>query len=62
MLPSSLEEAATTTKYFTVSLLKFPVNDTQVTVVRFENMDRDKPRAYYNAIKKLRKIFGAESL
>lgn len=61
-LPSSLEEAATTTRYFTVSLLKFPVNDTLVTVLRFEYNKRDKPRAYYEAVKRLRQILGAETL
>jgi len=58
-LPNSPEEAAASRKYFTVYLLKFPINDKEVTVLRFEYNNRDRPLAYYNARRILKSIFGA---
>ena len=48
-LPDSIEEAAASKKYFTVYLLKFPVNNVLSTVLRFEYIGKDKPKAYYDA-------------
>jgi hypothetical protein len=58
-LPDSIEEAATSTKYFTVYLLKFPVNGVLSSVLRFEYNEKDRPKAYYNAIKIIKNIFNA---
>jgi len=58
-LPDSIEEAAASTKYFTVYLLKFPVNGVLSSVLRFEYNEKDRPKAYYNAIKIIKNIFNA---
>jgi hypothetical protein len=48
-LPDSIEKAAASKKYFTVYLLKFPVNGVLSSVLRFEYIGKDKPKAYYDA-------------
>lgn len=58
-LPDSIEEAAASTKYFTVYLLKFPVNGVLSSVLRFEYNEKDRPKAYYNAIKIIKNIFNS---